>query len=399
MASNAYFKQQQKCSIVLLILNGFALFAVNSPLLVKASGISAEYEKFSESFFYEENQHRSEENIVIPPFAMQSFEALIKLGFCDEPELPDENFNEIMNEVRKSNSVRMNYDVYIPEGSELAASTLAIIEKAFPTTFKYVDESNSWMMDAIQAHLNNLKWFEEITGAKQTPSGTLVQCDTNVTTDWLKPFDPKHTKDGEFHTENAPITVPFMHQEGTYRMCERDDLNAKIIEMPLNDENLAMWVYLPKEKDGMDELEEKLKIESLTNIDSSMNEQQVEVRLPKFHDSFEMDLDQELAKTDIEYALSNTGEKTEAKVERPIMKLRTNIAMTESLDSEEHYHIMQRDVAGAPELPSESAGCAEFDAAHPFIYHLVHKDKMNGQILPIIIGSFKNLNININLPK
>uniref|UniRef100_A0A1B0AB04 Uncharacterized protein n=1 Tax=Glossina pallidipes TaxID=7398 RepID=A0A1B0AB04_GLOPL len=54
------------------------------------------------------SQRNNDTNFVFSPFAMQSFEDLVKLGFSDKPELPDDNFSEIMEGLKDSEAYNNN---------------------------------------------------------------------------------------------------------------------------------------------------------------------------------------------------------------------------------------------------------------------------------------------------
>ncbi|KAI9583541.1 antichymotrypsin-2-like [Glossina fuscipes] len=405
MSINVHFKRQWKNSIVLLLLNGFALFAGNDNLFVEASGICACYEQFADDFFSEQSQRNNVSNFVYSPFAMQSFEDFVKLGFSDKPEMPDDNFGEIMDGLKDSDAVKMEYKVYLPEGRELEPATLQLLKKRFPATFEHIDSSKAWMMEAIEEHLRNLNELEKFMGNKQTPAETLVEINTEINADWLHPFDEQATKVAEFRTDdNRKVDMAFMHQVSNLRTAEMTDLQAKVVEMPFKNENVSMWLYLPDEEDGLDELEERLKLKSLDSIAASMSQREVDVLLPKFEDTQEMDLDGEISKSGLDYPLSQTA--PDVIIQRPASKLQTKVAMHESLYAQQSAidlyseNTEGKESGDGGEAVGEvdtgcSTDCIKFHAEHPFIYHVVYKH--DDQVVPIVMGCFRNLNININV--
>uniref|UniRef100_A0A1B0FFM9 Serpin domain-containing protein n=1 Tax=Glossina morsitans morsitans TaxID=37546 RepID=A0A1B0FFM9_GLOMM len=425
MSVNEYFKRQWKNPFVLLLLSGFALFAKNGTYIyTEASGICPCYEQFADDFFTEQSQRNNDTNFVFSPFAMQSFEDLVKLGFSDKPELPDDNFSEIMEGLKDSEAVKLEYKIHLPEGRELAPSTLELLQEKFPSTFEHIDSSNAWMMKAVEQHLRNLKELEKFMGNKQAPSEALVEINTEVNTDWLHPFDEQATKLAEFHTDdNRKVDMPFMHQVSNLRTAEMTDLQAKVIEMPFKNENVSMWLYLPDEEDGLEELEEKLKLKSLNSIEALMSEREVDVLLPKFEDTHEMDLDGEISRSGLDYPLSQTDE--DVTIQRPASKLQTKLAMYESVEAhqaadnvgEDHVvakrHAINlhsvdadtevneseeeatKDADAEVDVSCATDDCLKFYAAHPFIYQVVYKHV--DEVVPIVMGCFRNLNLNINI--
>uniref|UniRef100_A0A1B0B3J1 Serpin domain-containing protein n=1 Tax=Glossina palpalis gambiensis TaxID=67801 RepID=A0A1B0B3J1_9MUSC len=395
MALNEHLKYQWKNFITLLLLNILALVAVNDSLIVKASGVSKSFEKFAEEFFYGEMQ-KNPDKFIFAPFVVQTFEDMIGLAFSDKPIQPDEEFSQIIKHIGGGDGVSINFTVYSPEEHDLDSDKLALIRQNFPTftTFAHIASSQSWIADAIKAHKNMLESLEKITGIRQKVSDKLMTSRTKVITDWQSPFDQTNTKPGKFKTESNEIILPFMQQESTCRMSINDDLKAKIVEMPLKDENFNVWFFLPNDKDGVKDLGEKLKAESLKNIDSAMTEQVVGIRLPKFKDSTEINLDEEITKAGIQYPLEVNSENPGAIIERPAINIRTDLTMCESLAAKDTVETIDIGEAVVDEVSPicNMDSCVEFNAAHPFIYHVVHKG--NDKIVPIVMGYFKNVNIN-----
>uniref|UniRef100_A0A1A9WR86 Serpin domain-containing protein n=1 Tax=Glossina brevipalpis TaxID=37001 RepID=A0A1A9WR86_9MUSC len=415
MASNEYFKQNRKIYIVLL-LNSLALFGVNDKFYADAEKICECYEEFADDFLARETQRYNYTNFIFSPFAMQNFEEMVVLGFNDKPEMLDENFSEITKELRDYDAVQMEYKVYLAEGRELEPHTLSLLKERFPAVFENIDSSNVWMLKAIEAHLKNLNELERLMGSSQKPSNSVVEVKTDVTTDWLNPFDEKETKLAQFFTEkNEKVDMAFMRTTGAFRTAVLEDLNAKVVEMPFKKDNVSLLIYLPEDKDGVNVLNDQLKEKSLHSIYSSMSKQEVDVLLPRFEDSNEMDLDKEIATIGLKYPLPKN---TETESERPYGKFTTKLTMKENMNSNmglEVNSMTRHDInlhredgasyssstaaeTDGRSLEGASMGCGEclqFYAAHPFIYHVVYN--YDDQIVPIVMGCFQNLNININI--
>ncbi len=102
---------------------------------------------------------------------------------------------------------------------------------------------------------------------------------------WAKKFDAKLTSETNFHiTKGTTARVPMMKQRGTYRFAEVE--GARVLELPYVGEELAMFVVLPEELDGMEKVEGQLTYDTLHRWIQQLVPQQVAVELPKFRISW-----------------------------------------------------------------------------------------------------------------
>ena len=85
--------------------------------------------------------------------------------------------------------------------------------------------------------------------------------------DWAEPFLPEYTRDGPFATgDNRSVTVPFMtDREPGYRRYVRLE-GADAVELPYRDGGLAMWLIVPRDRDGLAAVEESLDAAALTAL-------------------------------------------------------------------------------------------------------------------------------------
>jgi len=101
---------------------------------------------------------------------------------------------------------------------------------------------------------------------------------------WAHIFKPDETKSAPFHLlSGKSVEVPMMHhrpKSAIFGYAEREEL--QILEMRYAGLNLSMIVFLPKERDGLPELERKLTPEVLTEWTSQLHEFDTEVYLPRF---------------------------------------------------------------------------------------------------------------------
>jgi serpin B len=81
---------------------------------------------------------------------------------------------------------------------------------------------------------------------------------------------------------NLPVKVPFMYQEGNFKILLKKDFEA--ISIPYKDNDLSMVILLPKNVDGWAALEYELTVQNLKEWLSELDKkrvQEVELYLPK----------------------------------------------------------------------------------------------------------------------
>lgn len=157
----------------------------------------------------------------------------------------------------------------------------------------------------------------------------------NLTGDWLQPFDPNTTADGNFKLDSSSsevISVPMMSQTAYFPFF--DDESYQAIELAFKDSNLAMLLLIPDE-DQYQEFEDSLDYEKMQHIIGQLEEQRMTLHLPIFSFTSGQDLMSELS------SLSITEAKSESQADfSPINELddlylkaskyMTHISVTES---------------------------------------------------------------------
>ena len=98
---------------------------------------------------------------------------------------------------------------------------------------------------------------------------------------WGSQFKESATKDVPFHlSQKKSVTVPMMNQKETFRYAECE--NIEILELPYVGNDLSMLVLLPKEIDGLADLEKALTADNLEKRTKRLRKTKVTVFLPKF---------------------------------------------------------------------------------------------------------------------
>ena len=98
---------------------------------------------------------------------------------------------------------------------------------------------------------------------------------------WAAQFNPRSTVRTNFYSnENDVIPVPMMKREGWYRYSE--DSRVQCLELPYKGNRIVMLVLLPKQRDGIGEMEKELKEDTVAHYVAHFSTEEVEVNLPRF---------------------------------------------------------------------------------------------------------------------
>jgi len=157
----------------------------------------------------------------------------------------------------------------------------------YGATVETVDMSNGPVAAEV---INN--WVAETTrgliptivdgGAIQGQQLALVNT-VYLKADWAEPFLPELTNAGVFNTSAAStVTTSFMRDRipVTRRFVRLDKADA--VELPYEGGDLAMWVVVPRETDGLAGVEASLDASSLANLSDVAETGTVDITLPKW---------------------------------------------------------------------------------------------------------------------
>ncbi len=236
------------------------------------------------------------------------------------------------------------------------------------------------------------RWVEDQTEDKITdliPSGVLSPDTKLVLTNaiyfhgrWSDPFKKDRTKDEDFHlTATDKIKVPMMHRWDEFRYAAVDDF--QILELPYGDGSLSMVVLLPKEMDGLANLEAKLTFQNLQEWTGSVkHEDEVKVYLPKFKTTSQFQMTDTLKSMGMKLAFNgNAADFSEMTGGRDLFI--SEVIHKAFLDVNEEGTeaaaatgiVMERTAAPIQE-PKEPP---VFRADHPFLFMI--RDNRNGAIM------------------
>jgi serpin B len=196
--------------------------------------------------------------------------------------------------------------------------------------------------------------------------------------DWASRFDASMTKQEPFWImPEHSIQAPMMSQVHVFRYTEQDGL--QILELPYVGYDLSMVVLLPKERDGLPQMENRLSYDHIAKWLQALLYRTVDVRLPKFSTDSRFPLKPTLSAMGMSDAFSESrADFSGMTPKRPLF-----------IDAVEHAALIEVDEKGtvAAAATSVSFGCgvdnhaspATFHADHPFIFLI--RDNHTGTIL------------------
>jgi serpin B len=189
---------------------------------------------------------------------------------------------------------------------------------------------------------------------------------------WEKAFSKSDTKQGVFYRlgqQQDQQQVPFMNAEGQYRHV--DDEKLQVVELKYEKADLSFNVILPKQRDGLKDVEAQLSGDQLRSLLSRLEAKKVKVQLPKYGVRSPSDLKSILGKMGLADLFGR-----QADLSRMSQDL---IQLTQAVH--EAYIKIDEDgteaaaatgiggVAAVMPLPGDSI---PFVADHPFLYAIVH---------------------------
>jgi serpin B len=204
----------------------------------------------------------------------------------------------ILEEIQKRDNIKLNISnsLWPQQGYPFKQEYLSLIEKNYSASVIPVDFSNA----PVEAINKINQWVNEKTAGKiqgilnqLPPESQLVLVNAiYFKADWLVPFH-QASPSKFWISPNDSVSVPIMYERWRSAMYAEFE-NLQILELPYVGGNISMFILLPKEKDGLKQLEKSLSIENLDKWVQSLKRlnknQRLVLSLPKFKMTYELDL-------------------------------------------------------------------------------------------------------------
>ena len=193
-----------------------------------------------------------------------------------------------LNAMQQEGNIQLNIanSLWPQETFPFLERYLKIVKDFYQAEIKPVD----YKTDRKNATLKINSWVEEKTDNKiqnffpepLPPLTTLVLVNAiYFKGEWASQFEESATKEMPFYLQkNETIGVSMMQQTNNLNYGEDDFL--QVVEMPYVGTQLSMLIVLPKEMDGIQNLEESLTVDALKQWSTNLYETPVELYFPKF---------------------------------------------------------------------------------------------------------------------
>ncbi|KAJ8931826.1 hypothetical protein NQ314_015222 [Rhamnusium bicolor] len=154
-----------------------------------------------------------------------------------------------------------------------------------------VKSINAWVEDKTNRKIKDL-----VDSRSLIDSTRLVLVNTmNLNDKWAVPFNVDNTVQATFYlNNNDTVDIQMMRSKREVYYKSDSYLNAKVLELPFNNNDLSLVIVLPNKETTIAILEDNLRGWDLVNITDNMSKQEVDISLPKFKIDYGLALSEEL---------------------------------------------------------------------------------------------------------
>ena len=285
---------------------------VRAPLTADQRTAVAGHNAFAIDLFHELRTADAGTNLLVSPFSISTALAMTYAGARNSTaaQMADVLHFDLPNDRLHAAVGSLIADMNVPRpGYEMAIANRLFGQHDVPFKQPFLDiNSQSYGAplepldfagnpNAARLHIND--WVAEQTHDRiedLLPAGAVDGLTRLVLTNavyfngqWKYQFDPEDTRDAAFYiSPTEQVQSPMMFQSAEFRYGSFDDF--QMLEMPYSGDDLSMVIMLPKEKDGLADLESQLSLDMFQESIESLREKEVDVHLPKFTFSDDVNL-------------------------------------------------------------------------------------------------------------
>ena len=252
---------------------------------------------FQLKIFQEINKSNIGKNLMISPLSIyhilslttngaqnQTLEEMVKtLGHENKDEMNNEN-KLVSSSVGKLQSIEMANAVFTKFKPEDQFTSMIKVYKSTIDILKDVEQVNKWCSEATHYKIQNIL-------DKLTPNDLMVLINAIYFKGiWKKTFDKNKTYQNNFNNFNkTPIMKDFMNITDNFDYFENDNIQS--ISLNYTKDNLKALIILPR-NDDINTYINNFSSENYIDIIKNLNNQKVNLSLPKFEINFSARLEQ-----------------------------------------------------------------------------------------------------------
>ena len=281
--------------------------------------------EFAFNFFRQTNE--TEESYIMSPISMAFALGMLQhgaegetekeiknnIGFKDADKNAISKFfaNLIENVPKVDSNVQINIAnaLFVNKDINMLTQYEKDMKDYYQATTKTLDFSNQSAVNEIN------KWCERQTDGniseilEETNPGMNAYLLNAISfkAAWTNHFEEKYTWKASFTKEDGTsVSIPMMHRTANANIFANDFCTT--LCLPFSNGSFAIFVILPNNGVGTQEIMEKMNTTAFDEIKSQMTQQQIELSIPRFSTTFEKDLTNSLIKMGMAKALSNEAE-------------------------------------------------------------------------------------------
>ena len=277
-------------------------------------------------------------------------------------------------DLRNSFWMQTGYDIEKAFANTLAKSYLSKLNQAdfAGNPAAALDGINAWIRRATQGRVENM------LGPESVNSDTLFILVNTIFFKgrWHSRFKRIDTREQPFFvTSEQRVMVPMMFQENEFRCAERDGVT--ILELPYVGSGFSMLLFLPKNHNGLADLEKILDKDRVNRWLRALSPSELKVYLPRFSFNCEIPLKETLSRLGMHRAfVKEDADFTRLCLRRPLYIQSIHQRAGIEVDEEGTTAWAATSVDG---VISEPPPPKVFRADHPFVFMIT--DNSTGSIL------------------
>ncbi len=99
---------------------------------------------------------------------------------------------------------------------------------------------------------------------------------------WAAQFSPNDTRQNSFFSDGKETVANLMFRNGRYRAALSEELQASLLELPYQGEDVSFYILLPEEEGSLEETVSRLSLDVLRDVMGHTLPTPLEVGIPKF---------------------------------------------------------------------------------------------------------------------
>ncbi len=375
---------------------------ISSDVLVNNDGSTinkSEQKDFVFAFYSEVAKNNEKSNVFFSPLSISTAfsmayegaqantasETQQVFGFDSDDKKRQEKISELLSRLNNKDdwyTLQVANALWVKDGYKIKQDYLDTAKTHYSSTVDNVDfvtddgvnKINSWVREKTNDKIQDIL----APGSTDDMTRMVITNAVYFKGKWGLEFNPKNTSEKPFWTDkDNSVMIPMMKENAAmYNYAETKDLQA--LELDYLGGNISMIVLLPKEKEGLETLEQSLDRVEFDSVKNSMTRQPLMIQIPKFEFETEYDLIKPLKNLGLNDAFNkNTANFQRITDEQVYLEKAAHKAFVnvneEGTEAAAITALVARATSGPPDPRHE------FVANHPFMF--VIQEKETGEIL------------------